>query len=221
MKFSYEYINRVFLCDGESVPTLVVENKPLFVKLITDIYSQTQGLKGKAVLAREENLLDFSKYAELITCFVPFDINRKTLINKILSALEYRAQGPDFYERTTILLNEIEKYADELALDFPCDLDYNKLSISTVLKSIGVEVHDDSTSLTERLINYMELVREFDRERLFITAGLRGYVGDSEIARFVKTVKGHKFNLLMIESVTYPFFEGEDRYTVDEDLCEF
>ena len=53
-----------------------------------------------------------------------------------------------------------------------------KISVTTLFKAIGIELHDDyegEYGAAEKLIDYMELVREFDRDKVFITINMRSF----------------------------------------------
>lgn len=84
------------------------------------------------------------------------------------------------------------------------------------------ESHSDMIgSDAEKLIDYMELVREFDRDKLFVTVNMRGFFVDAEMAAFMETVVSHGYHLLMLESRAYDILPLENRITIDEDLCIF
>ena len=166
-------------------------------------------------------ILDASKAVELTTSFIPFDINRKNLITKICAALERRAMAAENYEVSAGILAEIERYMDGLSLDFSCDLVYNKLSVSSLIKSVGIEIADDGETISERFLNYMEFVREFEGNKLFITVNMRSFIEDGEAEAFMESAARHKCDLLMFEGVSYPVLLHEKRLTVDCDLCCF
>lgn len=67
----------------------------------------------------------------------------------------------------------------------------------------------------------MELVREFDRDRLFIMINMRSYFSNEEMERFIESACLHDFKLLLIESASRNILKNTKRYTADEDLCEF
>ena len=67
----------------------------------------------------------------------------------------------------------------------------------------------------------MELVREFDREKLFFLVNLRSYYSDSEIELFLQSALGHGHRIMLIDSCDHPRLELERRVTIDKDLCEF
>ena len=73
----------------------------------------------------------------------------------------------------------------------------------------------------EKILDYMELVREFDRNKLFITVNMRSFFDDELITEFMKTVVSHEYRILMLESNAYLRLTLEKRITIDADLCEF
>ena len=75
--------------------------------------------------------------------------------------------------------------------------------------------------LLSGVFSYMELVRQLDRDRLFIMVNMRSDVDDGGMQRFVESVCLHDFKLLLLESTCRPPLQHVDRYTVDTDLCEF
>ena len=84
----------------------------------------------------------------------------------------------------------------------------------------GADAQDYDDPL-EKILDYMELVREFDREKLFIFVNLRSFFPDDRVALFLESALGHGFQLLLIDGREYDKLELERRVTVDRDLCEF
>ena len=200
-----------------TVNSIVIENAPLFLSLCKDIYSQINGTAGYSVLSVNNIPVEMSKNAELISTFVPFSANRKTLINRIISVLEKRAMNDEFYVKTAQLLSEAEKYMLELMYDIPGEPECENISISAFLKAAGIRLREDGDE-TERISDYMELVRELEKDRLFIN--MRSYFSFEQMTEFIKTVLSHKFRILLIDNKEYPRLENEKRIVIDEDLCE-
>ena len=67
----------------------------------------------------------------------------------------------------------------------------------------------------------MELVRIFEKDKLFITVNMRSFFDDAFMDRFMQSVSSHRYKVLMIENKAYNILSNEIRFTVDEDLCEF
>lgn len=220
MKFVYPEIDKVFDTETDCVQTLVIENQSLLRRVLEDLYAQSCGFHGNAILSIRDQPVEISKYAEVINSFIPFEINRKPLLTKITSALEKEAMAPEHYARSGELLQQVMEYLEAVSFGFPCDITFPKLSISGLIKSAGPELRDDYTDLCEKIFDYMEFVQTFDRDKLFIFVNMRSFVEDSDMQLFMDTVLSHGFHILMLESCAYPVLPRESRWIVDRDLCE-
>ena len=220
MKFSHPAINRVFDTDIDKVNSLIIENQQLFSDVIQDIRNQIDGFDGKSVLSDKNDLIPFQKNAEILSQFIPFELNQKTLVNKALSALEQIAVSGEYFKETAEILSKIEAYLLEISSNLACDCNFSKISAGSMIKASGFEFKEDYDNLCEKIIDYFELVTEFDRKKLFFTVNLRSYVSDKEMELFIETVIQHGYNLLMIESGEHPLLKSEQRYIIDSALCE-
>ena len=220
MKLAHPYINGVIQFKENTVQTLVVENSNFFFELTNDFLYQVLGLKGKTILSLNNEQIDFSKNAELISQFLPFDMNTKHLVTKIISLLEKKALDAAFYTSTQELMQQIESLTFDLAFDLPCDIQCSKLSFLNILKSLGITIVDDSIDLAEKLLNYMELVRELDKNKLFIFINLRSYIDDNKMQLFFDTITKKDFSVLLVDNCEKGLIEKENRFIIDADLCE-
>lgn len=220
MMLAHPQIDAQFVTGENAVCSLVVENQDFFRAFLQDICAQTEGNAGDAVLSDDNRLLSFSANAELIDSYIGFTVNRKPLLTKIISALEKQAVG-EHYLQTMELLTAAERLVDEISFTFPCTLSCAKLNIGTILKSVGIEVDEEGNDPMERLLDYMELTREFDRDKLFLLVNLRSYFPDEKVSLFLQTVLGHGYHVIMIDGRDYQRLPEERRVTIDKDLCEF
>ena len=207
MRLAYPALSEAVSMDECCIPCLVIENKRLFRTLLCDAASAIDGNRTDLVLSDGDRILDMSKNAEILSDFICFDLNRKTLLNRIIGEMEKIAVSPEHYMKTRELLSNIENIIGEWAFSFPCDIIAGKISVSTLLKSIGIELRDEyegDRGEVEKILDYMELVREFDRNKLFITVNMRSFFDDEIIAEFMKTVISHEYRVLMLESQAYP-----------------
>ena len=94
MKFVYPGIEMVFRVGETYVNELVIENKRLFREVVEDLSALVSGLPGKAFLSIDNVPVDLQKHSEVITRFVPFEMNRKPLISKMLQKFEDKAVDP-------------------------------------------------------------------------------------------------------------------------------
>ena len=207
--------------DKGYVNELVVENKKMFFDMVNSIAEQINGGRGDCVLSIKDKPVELSKYADLTIQFAPFELNRKSLLTKLYSVLEHKALLAENYTQTGNLLIEIERYMLYLSEELPFDVNCQRLAIGVIIKAVSPEFDDTDKSALEKIFTYMELVRELDRDRLFIMVNMRSYFADSEMELFVESANLHGFRVLLLESTSQSRLKNTQRYTVDEDLCEF
>ena len=127
--------------------------------VLADIHAQCQGEAGTSVLSSNDKKVDINHSLDLLTDFVTFDGNRKSLLTKILQRLEKTANDEMYYQRTHRLMSELENYLNDLSMELDVELAYDKLSLNNLLKSVGMRVIIDYNKLgrVEKLndINYM------------------------------------------------------------------
>ena len=220
MKLWLEGLQQPLLMDGESVTTLVIENQSLMLNVLKDIYAQCQGEPGTAVLSCHDKTVDINNGLDLLTDFVTFNGNRKSLLTKILHVLEKTANDEVYFQRTQKLLAELECYLNDLSLEQDVELAYDKLSLNNLLKSVGMRVIIDYNKLIERLFAYMDLVRRFEGEKLFLLVNLRSFVSLADMELFIQTVVAHDLRVLLVDNQAYPLLPLEKRRIIDSDLCE-
>ena len=173
MILAHPQLDTVIDFDGVYVNALVVENPDFYRQLLCDFYGQLQGEEGKLVLSDKGKTLVISKWVELVDNCIHFELNRKSLLTKICSTMEQTAVSEAFFLKTSELLSALECYVDELAFELPGDIVCEKCSVAGLLKGIGISLRDEYDDPLERLLDFMELVREFDRDKLFVLVGLR------------------------------------------------
>ncbi len=220
MKLWLEGVQQPLVMDGESVTTLVIENPSLMYTVLADIHAQCQGEAGTSVLSSNDKKVDINHSLDLLTDFVTFDGNRKSLLTKILHGLEKTANDETYYQRTHRLMAELENYLNDLSMELDVEMAYDKLSLNNLLKSVGMRVIIDYNKLVERLFAYMDLVRRFEGEKLFLLVNLRSFVSLEDMELFMQTVVAHGLRVLLVDNQAYPLLPLEKRHIIDSDLCE-
>ena len=151
MKFVYPGIEMIFRVGETYVNELVIENKRLFREVVEDLSAQVSGFSGKALLSIDNVSVDTQKHIEVITRFVPFEMNRKTLISKMLQKFEEKAVDSEHFFHTSEIMRLIETYLDNITEDSDCELSYSKLNISSIIKAAGIEIDEYGKSNLERM----------------------------------------------------------------------
>lgn len=219
MKIFFPEIDYLFDTECGKINTVIIENPKLFCSVLSDIAEQLSGNDGKSVLSKGDKILQQTKYLELLDSFVPFDINTKSLVTKLCVRLEETAVSDAFYAETTELIGKIEGFLYSLSFELPCDIEFTKMNVGSLVKAAGIEICNDSESIAEKIIDYIQLVTELIAEKLFITVNLRSYISDKETELLMQTVLSHGYHLLMIENCEHERLAFENRIIMDKDLC--
>lgn len=220
MKYVHPEITTVFDTDNGYYNTLVVEEQRFLLRLVEDIRAQLDGQSGQAVLSVRDKPVSFSHGAALLDTFAAFDMNRKPLLNQIATALSQRAATAEYFEHTSTILGNVELWLDDLAFGFPCDIVFPGISVPALIKAAMPQVRCECTSLAEKVLDFIELVEEFDRSRLFFTLNMRAFVPDDDMVLFADSVISHGYHIIGIECVARALLPTEKRIIIDADLCE-
>lgn len=221
MKIVHPKINSRIEISDQRISVLVIETPDFLCELLTDIKHQMNNLEGDTVLSIHDEPVSFHKHVELVTDPLAIEMNNRTIIKKLLIAMEKCGQDDIYYERTQKLMAEIETYINDLSLNFDADIECHDISLQQILKAAELTVVDQYDRLVDKIYAYMELVREFEGDKLFIFVNLSSYIGKEELQKFTDTITGHSFQVLLIDSRDFERLENENRLIVDCDLCEF
>lgn len=220
MKFVFPEISSVFDTQNNYVNTIIIENPLFLFRVISEINSQINGNDGVCVISNNNKELPFDKNVELLTQFIPFELNKKPLQSKLNSSLEKLSVQDDYYINTMELISKLENWLYQISQNLNCDLSFDRASVSSIIKAMSPSFKEDYDSLAEKIIDYFELIHEFDREKLFITLNLRDFIDDNDCRYFLDTIIKHQYNLIMIESHEHTHLDNEKRLIIDKDLCE-
>lgn len=221
MKIVHPKINSRIEISDQQINVLVIETPDFLYELLTDIKRQMDNSEGDTVLSVHEEPVSFHKYVELITDPLSIEMNNRTIVKRMLTAMEKCGQDDVYYERTQKLMAEIETYINDLSLNFDTAIECHEISLQQILKASELTVADEYARLVDRVYAYMELIREFEGDKLFIFVNLSSYIGREQLQEFANTVIGHSFQVLLIDSHDFERLEKENRLIVDCDLCEF
>ncbi|MDO4732809.1 MAG: type II-A CRISPR-associated protein Csn2 [Bacillota bacterium] len=221
MILAHPQLDTVIDFHSTAVNSLVIENPDFYRQLLCDLYVQLSGREGKLILSDDGTTLPISKWVELVDNCIHFDLNRRTLLNKVCAAMENTSVSEEFFLKTAELLSTVETYVDALTFELPGDIVCEKCSVAGILKGIGICLRDDYDDPLERLLDFMELVREFDRDKLFVIQGMRSFFSDGKVELFLKTALAHGYRILLLDCIARDKLPHEKRLTIDNDLCEF
>ncbi len=220
IRLAHPQLERVFEFEENHISTLIVESPALFRRFALDLLNQKDGLDGEFVLSQDYKPISFLKCSEIISDIISFDLNRKTLITKLCNQLDRLALDETRFADTQNLLSDIERYLIDLSCEIPGDFYFDKLNIGAIIKASGLQLANDTGDLLEQILNYIELVRELEGDKIFIFINMRSYFSHDEMQSFVDYILRKKLQLFLLDNREYPMLHNENRLVVDEDLCE-
>lgn len=220
MKLMIPYFSAPICFEENILNSVVIENQKLFREIIDDIRCQIDKSEGNIVFSKKDTPLNMSGNVEIISEFLELDLNCKNLISKVQSLMEKTALDELHYMETQKILAAIEQYVQGLSFSCSCDVECGKLTVSNLLKMTGIRFAVSYRSHIEKLFDYMSLVRDLDKDKLFIFVNMRSWFTDEEMEMFAKTILLHKYYVLLIDNCEYPKLESEKRIIIDRDLCE-
>ncbi|MBR0145566.1 MAG: type II-A CRISPR-associated protein Csn2 [Eubacterium sp.] len=220
MKIAADYLPGIINIRESEVFSLVIEHKELFLHVVQDLYLQiSTGMEGELILSKNDKVIKPSKRVELVTSFIPFDLNEKRLISKINSILEERALDENNYHVTMSMLANIERFANHLSEDFPLTLVCNGITPAGLVKMFNISIEDDSSSNIERILNYMSIVNDLLGDKLFVFINMTLFFSDDDMQGFITTCNMHKYSVLLIDGIDCKRYDGISRLIIDKDLC--
>lgn len=221
MKLINSTMNFEIMTEEGYINSLIIENKDFFRSAIGDIYNQINGGDGNFILSENNIIEDFSKKAELITQFVPFDINSKRLITKLHSNIKTAVTEPELYIEMQEVKSTLYRYMDRIINELDFNLKYSdNFDITALLKIMDVKFEDNYETLSEKVMEYIMNIEKFEGSKLHILVNYRSYINSEEFESFCTTLIKHNINLLFIDGYEYEKFNWEKRVIVDKNLCE-
>lgn len=219
MKLFIPQIDCLLELGKEKCQSLVIENQAVWCSILNDMAEQLRGNEGKIVLSCNDKIIPLSKNVELISQFIPFDMNQKGLLTKIMNEMQKIAVSEQHFAQTTTALSSWEKYLLELTADIVGNIGFSKINLESLIKSAGIEVENVYDNLGEKILDYFELVSVYDGKKLFVLVNLRSYLSEYEMKEFLKNVIVHQYEILLVDSIEHPILDLEKRYIVDADQC--
>lgn len=223
MKLIYPKVNKIFnLSKEDKINVLQIENQDLFLELLTDLNSQLNGNDGLAILSLDNQPISISSNLELLSNFISFTINSNLLSTELHNRLNAISLNEDNYLESKTLEMELVNYILKLNSEIDFDLKFdNEINLKKLLKLIQVQFGEDMESLSEKLIEYMKIVREFDKDKCFVLINVRNYINNHEIEEFYKLILYNKFKVLLVNGGDHKKSIYEEKFVVDFDFCQF
>lgn len=206
----------------DKINLLVIENKNMFYSFVKELYDLTMGKESNIVLSENDIPIKISKVVDLVTHFIPFEINNKKILTKLYDKLNKASAEAELFADTYNLELELRSYIVKLCDNYSFELEFDdNIDMKSLLKAVNLRFSENYDTLPEKLFEYMTNMRDLDGDKLFILVNFCTYVSNEDLQLFVETAVNHRFNLLLIESRDTMLGNNVNKRVIDNDLCEF
>lgn len=200
--------------------TLVIENKPFywtFSKYLYDTFPEHLSFCSLIKNGEQQKIEDVSAYI-----YNPLDLNLNTKQN--LNAL-YKILKKSYFSELSASVQQIQdlltQVCKEIRLDFDAELTMeSSIRIDDIFKIGGLQFSETDSSLLERFVRYISIVKELQNVSIIFINHLHDYFENTEIEQLLKEMEYRGITLVNIETfVPQNKLENETLCIIDKDLC--
>lgn len=200
--------------------TLIIENKSFywkFSKYLYDTFPEHLGYCSLFKNGEEQKIEDVSAYI-----YNPLDLNLNTKQN--LNAL-YKILKKSYFSELSASVQQIQdlltQVCKEIRLDFDAELTMeSSIRIDDIFKIGGLQFSETDSSLLERFVRYISIVKELQNVSIIFINHLHDYFENAEIEQLLKEMEYRGITLVNIETFVPPNkLENETLCIIDKDLC--
>lgn len=198
---------------------LVIKNKKYIYLLVNSLLNEDIDNKYLLIIDDNNKQQNNDDFIEFIPSIFLLNFNSKknlTIINKQIKN-QYKTRIKETIEIIYTYLLDLQK---NICIDFDIELISNiDLIEDDILKLINFEIKDKYDSILDKIINYMKIINQLRKIKIFIFLNLSVYLNKEEIKLLLKESKYYDFKIILIENNEEIIDLFDTKRILDEDLC--
>lgn len=199
---------------------LAIEDKKLFTNTIKNILTYDHRNLNEIIIFNDELEPVLSKNVILIKDIFSFEINSKTILNKLYLSLKQIIEESNelvngFYSSINMINHSIINAASEWNFDLILN---EQLELETYFKSNGIKIWAEYSTLLEKALLIIEILSEFMPDILLIISHSLDYFDDEEVKEILKYIRYKQIDALFIENSIERESLFEDVYLIDNEF---
>lgn len=201
---------------------LIIENQKYFRDFVKDFYFHNDDGSGIS-LTESGKALKFKDDVDVIINPLKLDFGNKKAVTNLLKLLAEASVSENYYLSTNKLKTKIVKYLSDVISteQFGFEIEADDFSLDQIAKAVNFHVVGDEDDFVDLITDYLEMMRELAKTKIFVFIALRSFISDDELARLRENIMNHQLDVLLIEDQTRTKIDGIARMTIDADLCDF
>ena len=198
---------------------LVIKNKKYIYLLVNSLLNEDIENKYLLIIDDNNKQQNNDDFIEFIPSIFLLNFNSKknlTIINKQIKN-QYKTRIKETIEIIYTYLLDLQK---NICIDFDIELISNiDLIEDDILKLINFEIKDKYDSILDKIINYMKIINQLRKIKIFIFLNLSIYLNKEEIKLLLKESKYYDFKIILIENNEEIIDLFDTKRILDDDLC--
>lgn len=176
---------------------LSIENHLVYSNILETLWKQYKGENGDFILSDESKELKLSQKMDCIYNIFNINTNDRKIITKLYQELTFQ-NDTLLQEESVLFKQELISYFDKVISTVPYNLKYNfDTDLSSLMKSLSVEIDDDSDSLLEKMMQYINLMNQICGVNIFVIPNLKAYFLQRKLYSFMNSQYTIKYILLL------------------------
>lgn len=223
MKLNIKYIDNHIEFKNDKIPSIEIENKKYFYRLVKDLYSIYQGniIEDIMLLDDHNQEINIVNKLKIFINFFDFDLDTKKYTNDLAKYISKTMSD----ENKNLLLNQYKKIANiykrilnEIDLPLYINSDVSIENITKFMK-ININIKND---LLENIFMLIDLENVFQTHNILVLINIKQYLSKQELEELYKYAIYNQVKLLLIDSQSYgTTLKNENKLIIDKSLDEF
>jgi len=209
--------------ENQHVCELVIEAPTFFRQVTQEInFPLEDGTGLNFVDADKGDSLKMSSQVDVIYNPQKLDFNNRRAVATLWKLLVKSSNSEDFYLSTNRLKTKIVKYLGDVvdSENFGFEIVADDFTLDQIAKAVNFHIASDDEDFVEILTDYLEVMVELAKIKIFVFINLRSYMTTSDYERFIKNIINHQFDVLLIENQNRTSPDVVQKIIIDQDLCE-
>ena len=222
MKIMMPIFSRPLEFSELQIPVIVIENKKVFYDIVSDVHNQIEGISGDVILSDRGVSIDFEKKAKIIIDTLSLDCNERKIVSSLQKSFAELAAKDESYFGFKELQRSVNLFIQNLSDKIPFPVIFSdEIPILEIIKGVDLRFDFDSGKLSESLVNYLTVLRDFDKRSCFFICNLKTWIEEQDLQNFYKDVIYRKLNIILLENHYENVLKDYEIYRIiDSDLCE-
>lgn len=218
MKLIYEELEGVLSWQSQEIPIIAIKNIRYRNNFIQKAFKQSNIVSDSPIYISDDSPNNKEMKFETIINIFELDVNSNIFMNKVKRVFE------DLILEDVFLLSEITSeiytyiYNKSITLPVSVELE-NELNVKRLLQLFEIKIVEESQTLLEKLMNYLQVNTQLGICTVFIVTNLKQYLTNDELVELYKMINYEELTLILVENELSEPIDGEKHFLIDEDLC--